>query len=350
MHEVDGRALILCEGNFAHPRGKTAHGLARHCTRYDVVGILDSTLAGRTADAVCPGAKPGLPIVAALDDVAADWLIVGVAPDGGVLPPEFRTIVADALRCGMSVASGMHEFLADDPEFAALAAEHGGRLVDVRRPAEHPHFFSNKIQEVDSFVVALLGTDACVGKRTTTILLAEALNAAGISAEWVGTGQTAWLQGAKYSLRLDALVNDFVAGEIEHAVHSAWAAEHPQVILVEGQGSLTHPAYPGGFEILGAARPAAVILQHAPGRTAYEGFPEHPLAPPANHVEIIRLVSGAPVLALSLSSAGLDAEAVAAARRALEAELGLPTCDPVIEGCDVLVECVRSHLARPRAP
>lgn len=337
-------AVILCEGHFAGSRGKTAHGLARHSSRFDIVGVLDSTQAGKMADDVCEGAAPGIPIVADLDAAPADWLIIGVAPDGGVLPREFRATIARALERGMSVASGMHEFLADDEEFAALAATHGGRLVDVRRPPEQLHFFANKIGEVDSFVIAVLGTDACIGKRTTTILLAEALNAAGLTTAWVGTGQTAWLQGARYSLRLDALVNDFVAGEIEHAVHAAWSDGRPDVILVEGQGSLTHPAYPGGFEILGAARPNAVILQHAPGRSAYEGFPDFPLAPPQTHIEIIRLMSGIPVLALTINAESLDAAGEIAACRRLAAELELPTCNPLREGCAVLVDAVRARL------
>ena len=340
---MDGTAVILCEGHFDTHRGKTAHGLVRHTTRFEVVGVIDSTLAGRTADELHEGAKP-IPIVAGLDGITADWLIIGVAPDGGILPPEFRDTIANALRRGMSVASGMHEFLADDPEFAALAGTHGGRIVDVRRPPEDPHFFANKIGEVESLVIAVLGTDACIGKRTTTVLLAEALAAAGLHTEWVGTGQTGWLQGAKYSLRLDALVNDFVAGEIEHAVHSAWATERPDVILVEGQGSLTHPAYPGGFEILGAASPDAVILQHAPGRKDYEGFPGCPLAPAKTHADVIRLISGIPVIAVTINTEALDSAEEATARCAIEAELGIPTCNPLRDGCAALVAAVQQQL------
>ena len=346
---MDGSALILCEGAFRSENGKTAHGLVRHTTRYTIAGVLDSTLAGGWAHEHCLGAQPDIPIVGAVEGVTADWLVVGVATQGGRLPAAFRPFVATALRRGMSVASGLHEFLGDDHEFAALAAQHGGTIVDVRRPTGAPNFFTGKIAEVDSLVVAVLGTEACVGKRTTTVLLAQAANAAGLRTAWVGTGQTAWLQGAQYSLPLDALVNDFVAGEIEHAVHTAWTTERPDVILVEGQGCLTHPAYPGGFEVLAAARPDAVVLQHAPGRLEYHGFPGYAVALPAVHVEIISLISRARLLAVTINPEGLDAAALAAERRELERSLAVPTCDPLRDGCDVLVDALRAACAVRRA-
>ncbi len=146
----------------------------------------------------------------------------------------------------LNVDSGLHDFLSEDTEIAALAAANGVLLRDVRKtpPRSQMHFFSGKINEVDSLKVALLGTDSAVGKRTTAWLLVDALEAAGISAELVGTGQTAWMQGARHSIILDSLINDFVAGEIEHAVCSAWRERRPRVIVIEGQGSLMNPAYP----------------------------------------------------------------------------------------------------------
>lgn len=155
---------------------------------------------------------------------------------------------------------------------AVLATKHGVRLRDVRRtpPRKELHALSGKIEQVTSLKVAVLGTDSVVGKRTTAWILAEALEAVGYTAELIGTGQTAWMRGVHYGVILDSLINDFVAGEIEHAVWSAWKEVGPDVIIIEGQGSLMNPAYPGGFEILAAGRPDVVILQHAPRRKEYE--------------------------------------------------------------------------------
>ena len=156
--------------------------------------------------------------------------------------------------------------------------------------------------------MAVLGTDSGVGKRTTAFLLADSLVASGVTAEVIGTGQTAWLQGARYGIILDSLVNDFVAGELEHAVWSAWSELRPDVILVEGQGSLMHPAYPGGFEILAATRPRGVILQHAPARRDYEGFPGYEIPSVERHIATIELISPARVIGISINGEHLDPE------------------------------------------
>ena len=205
----------------------------------------------------------------------ATHFVIGLAPDGGRLPSAARQDVLAALHAGLNVDAGLHDFLSEDPEIAARAAARGVRVRDVRRPPPRSelHFFSGKISEVKSVKLAILGTDSAVGKRTTAWLLLDALEGAGWKSELVGTGQTAWMQGVRYGLLLDSLVNDFVAGEIEHAVWSAWSERRPDVIIVEGQGSLLHPAYPGGFEILAAARPDGVIMQHAPRGPSTTAFP-----------------------------------------------------------------------------
>ena len=199
-------------------------------------------------EAVAAARKPG---------TAATHLVIGVAPDGGRLSPEDRTDVLEAIRLGLNVDSGLHDFLSDDPEIAQAAALAGTRIRDVRKPPpkNELHFFSGKIEEVDSLKVAVLGTDSAIGKRTTAWILNDALKEAGFSSEMIGTGQTAWMQGARFSIVLDSLISDFMAGEIEHVVWDAWRQTKADVLIVEGQGSLMNPAYPGGYEIL-AAGPA----------------------------------------------------------------------------------------------
>lgn len=350
---LDGDALILCEGRFSATDGKTAHGLVRFTRRYRVRGVIDSTLAGRDAGEALDGRRRGIPIVASLDEglelpgPPITHLVVGVATVGGRFPPELRSHVARALTKGIHVDSGLHEFLSEDPELAKAAAASGARIRDVRKPVPRPelHFYTGKIAEVDRPRVAVLGTDCAIGKRTTAWLLVDALGRAGVRAEMIGTGQTAWMQGARYGLVLDSVVNDFVTGEIEHAVWSAWNEARPEILVIEGQGTLIHPAYPGGFEILGAARPTAVVLQHAPGRKTLEGFEGVPLAHPSRHIDVIRLVSGTPVIAITMSREGLAADAYADAAAVLSRETGLPVLDPLADDGAALAALVAGRCA-----
>ena len=336
---MDGEALILCEGLFGSTDGKTAHGLVRFTRRYRVRAVIDSTMAGADAGQALDGVRRGIPIVAGLAEglrlpgPRVTHLVVGVATVGGKLPESLRPAILEALSLGIGVDSGLHEFLAEDPELQAAASRTGVTIRDVRRPPPRSslHFYTGAIEQVGCPRVALLGTDCAVGKRTTAWLLVQALERAGLSAEMVGTGQTAWMQGARFSMVLDSIVNDFVTGEIEHAVWRAWSEAHPRAIVIEGQGTLIHPAYPGGLEILGAARPRAVVLQHAPGRGSLEGFPGLPVAHPRRHIEAIRILSEVPTIAVTISREGLAPRDLGAAMEALARETGLPVLDPLAD-------------------
>jgi len=350
----EGSAVVLCEGAFGTSEGKTAHGLVRHTERYRVVAVIDGRLAGRDAGEVLDGRPAGIPIVPDLEEgIRAagrrpDYLVVGVATHGGILPAELRPSIAQALSQGINVDSGLHEILGDDPEFRPLAKRSGARIRDVRRtpPREAMHAFTGRILEVTSLRLAVLGTDSGVGKRTTAVRLTQELNAAGHRAVLVGTGQTSWMQGVRYGLIMDSLVNDFVSGEIEHQVLRAFREERPDVIIVEGQGCLTHPAYPGGFEILAGARPDGVVLQHAPRRTHYDGFPDFPLAGPEKEMEIVRLVGGRPVVAIALNHEGMEPDEVRSHALSLRERHGIPCCDPLLDGVKPIVEELRRRFPR----
>lgn len=355
---LDGTAIIYCEGSYGNAYGKTAHGLVRFSRRYGVAAVIDSTLAGSDAGELLDGQHRGIPVVADLAgairaaDVAgtrATHLVIGTAPDGGRMDRAMRTAVLEAIDGGLHVDSGLHDFLADDAEIQSAAFAGGVRLRDIRRPPGRGelHFFSGKIAEVDSLVVAVLGTDSAVGKRTTAWMLVDGLEAAGCRSVLVGTGQTAWLQGGEYGVRMDALVNDFVAGEIEHAVWLAWSQERPRVIVVEGQGSLLHPAYPGGFEIIGAARPGAIVLQHAPARRTYDGFDDFPLHPLEHQIRALELVAETPVVAVTLNCTGLPAGTTDAHAAEIARTCPVPVVDPVREGVAPVVEILRRSLVDP---
>lgn len=349
---TDGNAIVYCEGAFGTTNGKTAHGLVRRTTRYRVLSVIDSRAAGTDAAGFLDGRPAGIPIVgdlqAALTDaerrgLRATHFVVGLAPDGGRLSASARQDVLAAVRAGLNVDCGLHDFLEDDEEIANAAANRGLQIRDVRKPPPKSglHAFTGKIEQVESLVVALLGTDSAIGKRTTAWVLVDSLNAAGHKAELVGTGQTAWMQGARYSLILDSLISDFMAGETEHAVWSAWNAERPEVIVIEGQGSLMNPAYPGGMELIAAGRPDAIVLQHAPTRQEYDGFPGYPLHPLDLQIQALELLSQKPVVAITINHEGLVREQIPKVCAEIERQVGRPTVDVLVQGADRLIEAIR---------
>lgn len=341
-------AIVYCEGAFNTTNGKTAHGLVRFTGRFEVVAVIDSVHQGKDSGVVLDGKPNHIPIVRDLNDalidatekgVSVSTFIVGLAPDGGRIPEQALGAIRDALRAGLHVVSGLHDFISENESLAALAEKHGCRLTDIRKPPERDrlHFFSGKIEEVDCLKVAVLGTDSAVGKRTTAWILVHGFREHGTRAELIGTGQTAWLQGARYAIVLDSLVNDFVAGEIEHAVHQAWKNEHPDVIVLEGQGSLMNPAYPGGYEILAAGRPDLVILQHAPRRLEYDGFPGYPLHPLKDQIHAIEVISGKKVLAITVNHEGMHRDEIPSECDRITRETGLPAFDVLEQGAGGLL-------------
>ncbi len=196
-------------------------------------------------------------------------------------------MVLDAITRGMNIVNGLHEFLNDDPVFAAASAVSGVQILDVRRPRDKKdlRLFSGRIDQVTCPRIAVLGTDGAIGKRTTATILTQALRDRGLNAVMVGTGQTGLIQGARYGVALDAIPSQFCSGEMEAAVVDAFEGEHPDVIVVEGQGALSHPAYLTSTFILRGSRPQGWSCQHAPGRLMLGDFPDIPMPTPAGEIE-----------------------------------------------------------------
>lgn len=350
----EGNALVYCEGAFNTANGKTAHGLVRHTLRYNVLGVIDSYNADQDAGEILDGKWIGIPVFSTVEEsysaslsggARPTHLVMGLAPDGGRLSATAREDIVKAIDLGLNVDSGLHDFLSEDPLLSDLALEKGVQIRDIRKPPPRGqlHFFTGKIKAVKSLKIAVLGTDSAIGKRTTASLLVRGLQQAGTLAELIGTGQTAWMQGARYCLVMDSLVNDFVSGEIEHAVWRCWRELNPDVIVIEGQGSLMNPAYPGGTEILAAGQPDIVILQHAPARKDYDGFPGCPIHPLLRQIEAIELLSGKPVVAITVNHEGFSRQQVPGVCREIEEETGLPAFDVLVGGTDDLVEVVRQY-------
>ena len=250
-----------------------------------------------------------------------DYLICGVAPADGLLSDGQRVVLLDGIARGMHIINGLHEFLNDDAEFAAAALIAGVTITDVRRPKAKRdlHLFSGRIFEVTCPRIAVLGTDGAIGKRTTATLLVQALNAHGVTAVLVGTGQTTLIQGGRYGVALDALVPQFCSGEVENQVVAAFEGEDPDVIIVEGQGALSHPAYLTSGHILRGSRPAGVIVQHAPKRAVLGDFPFMPMPTAASEIALIEAFADTRVIGVTINHedmtpAELD-EAIAEHRR-----------------------------------
>ncbi len=341
-------AVVYCEANFGAMDGKTANGLVRHSEKYAILAVIDSEKAGLDAGAVLDDRPNGIPVCADLADAIAragrvpGFFILGMAPLSGMLSPLERGVVLDAMARGMHIVNGLHEFLNDDPEFAAAKTAHGVRILDVRRPREKKdlRMFTGSIATVTCPRIAVLGTDGAIGKRTTATVLTQALGERDIKAVMVGTGQTGLIQGARYGVALDAIPCQFCSGEMEGAVVEAFEAEHPDVIIIEGQGALSHPAYLTSSFILRGSRPDAVILQHAPARRMLGDFPDMPTPTPASEIHLIQTFAATKVIGLAINHEDMTDAEVSAAIILYEFELGIPATDALTRSPDRLVEMV----------
>ncbi len=341
-------AVVYCEANFGAIDGKTANGLVRHSERFEVLSVIDSEKAGLDAGAVLDGEPNGIPICRDMAEAMAqaaglpDYFIFGIAPASGRLSASERCIVLGAIEFGMNVVNGLHEFLSDDPEFAAASRANGVEILDVRkpRPKKDMRVFSGRIAEITCPRIAVLGTDCAIGKRTTATVLTRALNDVGVRAVMVGTGQTGLMQGARYGVALDAVPSQFCAGELEATILDAFEREQPDVIVIEGQGALSHPAYSTSAFILRGSCPAGVVLQHAPGRLHRCDFPGMAMPTPASEIHLIETFSDARVVGLTINHENLSDVEVEAAITLYERELGIPATDALTRSPERLVEMV----------
>jgi uncharacterized NAD-dependent epimerase/dehydratase family protein len=341
-------AVVYCEANFGALDGKTANGLARHSETYRITSVIDSTRLGVDTGQFLDGIDNGIPTSRDLDEAVAqtgstpDAFIFGMAPASGMLSPTERVVVLDAIGRGMDIVNGLHEFLNDDAEMSAAANVADVRIMDVRRPRDKKdlRLFSGRIAEVTCPRIAVLGTDGAIGKRTTATILTKALNDQGIKAVLVSTGQTGLIQGGRYGVALDAIPSQFCSGEMEAAVVAAFEGEHPDVIVVEGQGALSHPAYLTSSFILRGAQPQAVVLQHAPARRVLGDFPAVPMPTPATEINLIQTFAPTRVIGLTINHEDMTDAEVTAAITLYESELGIPATDALTRPEGRLVEMV----------
>jgi uncharacterized NAD-dependent epimerase/dehydratase family protein len=349
------RIAVMAEGSFTLMDAKTALGVLRYRSS-EVVAVIDSGRAGRTCED-CVGVGGDTPVVAGLEAAAAhepDSLLLGIAPQGGTLPESWRRVVAEALLRGWDVLSGLHAFIADDPELSALARAKGCTIYDVRRPPATRHIAARRAASTDALIVLTVGSDCNVGKMTTALELHAELQGRGVRSAFVATGQTG-IFVADHGVAVDAIPADFVAGAVEKLVLEA--ARDADIVFVEGQGAIHHPAYSGvTLALMHGACPEAMILCHQAGRTHMKLSDAGPAPRLRSLSEIIRdneraagWLRPAPVLALSLNTMMLDD---LEAKRAIDntSQLsGLPAMDPVRFGADVVAtELIRRLDERKR--
>jgi uncharacterized NAD-dependent epimerase/dehydratase family protein len=338
---MNQRLLFLAEGELDIFNAKTAVSVIRYRPEA-VVGVLDSQHAGRTTREVL-GVAAAVPIVATLEEGLAlqpDTLVIGIAPAGGQLPSAWRATIIRALQAGLSVISGLHLFLGDDPELASLAAAHGGQIVDLRRPPLDQPIAAMRALGTRALRVLTVGTDCNVGKKIAALEITAAGKRLGMDARFVATGQSGMLIAGS-GVTLDRVPGDFMAGCIEQAVVADGDSD---LVVVEGQGSLLHPAYSGvTLAQMHGALPHAMILVHHAGREMMRKQPLRlpPLAEWIRRYEdaVAPLFPGR-VTGIAINPYGLTPEATREVIARAEDETGLPAVDVVTEGADRLVRAL----------
>ncbi len=332
------RYLILAEGKSGDPHyGKTMRGVVAY-SPHPTVAILDSERAGE--------AHEGIPIIATVEEALPyepTAALVGVATQGGRFPPAWRHLLKASIAAGLDVESGLHEFITDDPELMGLAERHGVELRDLRKPPADLNVPTGENLEVPAKIVLTVGSDCAIGKKTVAIELDREALRRGLKSVFVPTGQTG-IAIAGWGIAVDAVVADFLAGAAERLVVEG-AARGGELLFVEGQGSLVHPAYSGvTLGLMHGAAPHAYVLCHVAGASSVEGYPDHPLPALTELVELHQRASlpvrPAPVAAIALNTRGLDEDEAHAAAAAVEAETGLPADDPVRYGGAKVLDAV----------
>lgn len=346
------RYAILAPGTFTQGRAKTAHGVIAY-SGDETVAVIDPEHAGRRVREVVTYLNSDAPIVTGVADAlryAPTSLLVGVAPQGGALPESWRGEIVAALEAGLEVVSGLHEILADDPQFAAAARAHHASIWDVRIPPSVP-LFSGSAYGVAARIVLTVGSDCAVGKMTAALELTRAARARGVNAAFAATGQTGIMIAGR-GITVDRVIADFASGAAERIVVDAASAA--DIVFVEGQGGINHPAYASvTLALLYGSAPDALVLVHDPARTNIETFG----TPLLSYRALIRTYEGlcasvkpAKVVGIALNTRGLDEERAREEIARAADETGLPCGDLVRFGAASFYDAIAPAIASKTAP
>ena len=351
-------AIVITAGYLDSNSGKTAHGLIRGTERFNILGVIDHKHAGKDAGEVMDGRKRNIPVFGSIAEfvmqspLKAEFCVVGVATKGGVIPDSLQAMLREALENNFNLVNGLHDYVSDHPDLADLAKSKGLQIIDVRKPKKFKdlHFWSGTIAKVLCPKIAVLGTDCALGKRTTTRFLTEAMQKAGYKAEMIYTGQTGWMQGAKYGFIFDSTLNDFISGEMEHAIVQCWDEVKPDIVFMEGQSSLRNPSGPAGSEWIISGAADAAVLQHNPARKQYKDMEYYPafIPDPKDEIALIKTY-GAPTVALTVNTAKMKEKEARDYAAKYEQLLGIPAILPLEDGVDALVPIFKNMIEKFRS-
>jgi uncharacterized NAD-dependent epimerase/dehydratase family protein len=351
-------AIILASKALGTLEGKTANDLVIYGGKYKIVAVIDEKKAGKDAGEAVGIGKRNIPVVKSLKEALKykpGAIIIGIAPPGGSLPEEWRSIITEAIKNGLDVVSGLHYFFGDQPEFRDLAEKHGVKLIDLRKPPKNLEVLK-QVLKIKVPVVAILSTDAATGKNIVMMELAKEAEKRGFKVGAVATGQTMMLVRGDAGAAIDAIPGDFIPGTVAKMTAEV-AKMAKDFIIVEGQASLSHPAYGVvTLAILYGAQPDAVIMVHDPFRGTRDGFPTMKVPNSKEEIHLIETVfPQTKVVGIAISYIynydGLKSDAeIRAAMTQAEKETGLPATDVQRFGAGCLFDAMAQRFAEVKKP
>jgi uncharacterized NAD-dependent epimerase/dehydratase family protein len=342
MLTSDQRVAILMHGGIRGLHGKTGLAMLRYSDA-KIVAVIDRECQGESLEALT-GIPRSVSIVSSAAEVLPyhpDVLAIGIAKLGGELAEDWREDIRVAIAAGVSIANGLHTQLRHDPEFSALLKP-GQYIWDVRQEPAHLPVGSGQARSLPCLRVLTVGTDMAVGKMSTSLELNRASLKRGLRSKFLGTGQ-AGIMISGSGIPLDAIRVDFAAGAVEQLVMQS-GHDH-DILHIEGQGSLHNPASTATLPLLRGSQPTHLILVHRAGQTHIRRFPDIPIPPLKQVVQVYETVAAAggsfgeaKVAAIALNTAHLDSYQAQQAIEKAEIETGLPCTDPVRHGADRLLD------------
>jgi uncharacterized NAD-dependent epimerase/dehydratase family protein len=337
------RLAVLTGDRLGSFSSKTAAGVIRYRPD-DVVAVIDWAHTGQDLESEIGWGK-GIPVVATWAEAAKfkpDALLIGVAPMGGQLGDDLRGVGCDALSSGVSIISGLHTMLRDDPHMASLASS-GAELLDVRDPGNFEIVATGLARQLPVKRVLTIGVDCVVGKMMTALELTFAARRASLDAEFVPTGQTG-IMIAGWGLSVDRVISDFAAGAAEWLVQQV---ADKQICFVEGQGSIEHPGYSGvSLSLMHGSCPDAMIMCTRLDRTSHHGLSDSPTADIRRQIDLCEQLAScvhpARVVGISVNTAHMDEAQAREQIECMARQTGLPATDPVRYGADALLPAIRT--------
>ena len=336
---------ILCPGAFDYISNKTGNMLIRYRPQ-EVCCVIDPNKSGQTAqDILGYGGK--IPVVSNFNeakDYSPNAMVIGSSSQGGRINEVYRKEIIAAIKYGCNIYNGMHQFLNEDPELVTLAKKETVTINDIRCPPDPPHFPKGSWKKRKTKVILIVGTDCNTGKMTTGWEITERLKKRGKNVQFVGTGQTGIMLGGN-GVPVDAVVADFMAGEIEHAVDAV--NDQADLIIVEGQGSLTNMYYAGvTLGLMHGAMPDYMIMTDEPGRAV--DVSNNKMVSIGDvmelHLSLMKYFKPSQFLGINLLTYKMNEELALKEIKKIGAKHQLPTTDLVRFGDNKLIDHIEQEL------